>query len=141
MEIKKTILFLIIIIILGISLYFIIDRNRGVQKNFNLESQTNEANGIIFQAQPIDFNKRSQVKFEIKIDTHSGSLDFDLTKISFLEDDLGNKYMPLEWQGPEPGGHHLSGVILFPPVNNNVKKIKLTIQDSILRIFEWPLDK
>ena len=69
----------------------------------------------------------------------SVSLDFDLAKISFLEDDNGNKYEPLEWQGPSPGGHHLEGVLIFSVINKEANKIKLNIQDSVLRTFEWDL--
>ena len=105
----------------------------------DLSSQVDSRGGVSFGVAPLNFNINEPLKFEIKIDTHSGSLDFDLAKISFLEDDNGNKYEPLEWQGPSPGGHHLEGVLIFPIINKEAKKIKLTIQDSVLRIFEWDL--
>lgn len=99
----------------------------------------NEQAGISFEVKPLDFNFNEQVKFEIKIDTHSGSLDFDLVKISFLEDDKGNKYQPLDWEGSSPGGHHRSGILIFPKINSQTKKINLIIQDVSPRFFEWDL--
>ncbi|MDO8742977.1 MAG: hypothetical protein Q7J30_00200, partial [Candidatus Azambacteria bacterium] len=66
-------------------------------------------------------------------------LDFDLTKISILEDDKGGQYQPIDWQGAGPGGHHVSGILIFPKLNKGIKSIKLTIQDSLPRIFEWKI--
>lgn len=106
----------------------------------NLSSKTNSQAGISFDAIPLNFSFDQLVKFEIKIDTHSGFLDFDLAKISILEDDHGNKYQPLEWSGAGTGGHHLSGILTFPELKDKTKKIKLVIQDNFLRIFEWELE-
>lgn len=106
----------------------------------NLPSKVDYQNGITFRVTPIDFGFENPVKFEIIIDTHSGSLDFDLVKISFLEDNRENKYQPLDWQGSPPGGHHLSGILIFPKIDNQTKKITFTIQDFPPRIFEWDLE-
>jgi hypothetical protein len=99
---------------------------------------------ITFSVTPMDFSFDNSVKFEIKIDTHSGSLDFDLTKISILEDNEGNRYEPLSWSGSAPGGHHRSGIITFSKLSNKVKNMKLIIQDdsnSPSRVFEWNLEQ
>lgn len=109
----------------------------------NLLSKDSSQNNITFNVTPIDFSFDSPLKFEINIDTHSESLDFDLTRISILEDDQGNKYQPLNWDGSPSGGHHRSGIITFPEINNKVKNIKLVIQDNLgdpSRIFEWKLE-
>lgn len=106
----------------------------------SLLSKTDNQGGISFEVTPLDFNINTPLKFEVRIDTHSGSLDFDLTKISILEDDLGNNYQAIDWQGPPPGGHHLAGVLAFSKLDTKAKKLKLSIQDSFLRIFEWDLE-
>ena len=106
----------------------------------NLSSKTNSQAGISFEATPLNFSFDQLVKFEIKIDTHSGSLDFDLTKISTLEDDNGKQYYPLEWQGSGGGGHHRSGILVFPKLENQPRLIRLIIQDNFQRVFEWDLE-
>lgn len=103
----------------------------------NLSSKIDNQGGVSFRVTPLDFNLDTPVKFEVEIDTHSGSLDFDLTEISILEDDLGNNYQATDWQGSPPGGHHLAGVLTFSKLDIQAKKLKLIIQDSFLRIFEW----
>jgi len=151
-KIKKSLLisspFLILIIFLSMNVWSNknvspIAETGGKQEffgsNINLPVKPDTQAGITFLVTPIDFSFEKEVKFEISVDTHSGSLDFDLTKISFLEDDKGNQYKPITWQGPDPGGHHLSGILIFPKLNRQVKNIKLTIQDASPRVFEWSL--
>lgn len=105
----------------------------------NLPSRLDTQAGISFTITPLEFNFNNPIKFEVRIDTHSGSLDFDLTQISILEDDSGNKYKPIDWQGSPPGGHHRSGLLIFPKINSQTKKLRLIIQDNYLRNFEWEL--
>ena len=110
---------------------------------FDLPAKENDENGVSIEAKPIDFSFDKQIKFDIAINTHQGSLDFDMTKISVLEDDKGNKYQPLTWQGSEPGGHHRYGVLTFPELNQDTLYIKLTVKDVYgvaERIFSWELD-
>ena len=120
---------------------FLLSSNQGSKgkliETINLPPKADNQAGIEFEVTPLDFNFGNPVKFEIKIDTHSGSLDFDLAKISILEDDLGNQYLPTEWQGLETGGHHRSGILLFPKIDSSANKLKLIIKDNFQRGFEW----
>ncbi len=109
------------------------------KKIINLSSKADIQGGISFEVIPLQFSFNDSIKFEIRIDTHSGSLDFNPVKISSLEDDLGNKYQSLRWEGSPLGGHHRSGILFFPSLDSKAKKIKLTIKDAYLRIFEWDL--
>ncbi len=109
--------------------------------NRNLSGKTDIQGGISFEAALWEFDFAAPVKFEITIDTHSGSLDFDPAQISKIEDDLGNTYQPLKWEGSPSGGHHRSGILFFPQLDDKAKRIKLTIQDVYLRIFEWDLEE
>lgn len=118
---------------------FLLINNNGDKINpaITLSSKTNAQAGISFEVTPKNFNPEKPVEFEIKIDTHSGSLDFDLTNIPLLEDDLGNQYLPLAWQGSEPGGHHREGVLSFPNIDSSASKMKLIINTTPQRLFEW----
>ncbi|MDP2639022.1 MAG: hypothetical protein Q8P06_02535 [Candidatus Azambacteria bacterium] len=141
---RKIILLLILIIVLAsITAYFLIGKNVAKEENFwsssGSEIKTSDINGVSFKVTFLDFAPENPLRFDVKIDTHTGSLDFDLAKVSFLEDDKGNKYEPLEWQGPPPGGHHLEGILIFPVINKEANKIKLNIQDNFQRAFEWNL--
>ncbi len=105
-----------------------------------LPSRTEAQGGVSFEVTPLDFTFDSPIIFEIKIDTHSGSLDFEMTEISTLLDDRGNELQALKWEGSPPGGHHRSGTLFFPKLNDQAKKMKLIIEYIPLRIFKWDLE-
>lgn len=127
-----------LVIIIAVAGYFL-TKSRGEEQDVIFIPQVSEVGGITFTVTPVDFNADSEVKFEVSIDTHSGSLDFDPAKISLLEDDLGNQYQPSSWDGSAPGGHHRSGVLIFPAIGKSTAKIKLIINDGSQRVFEWEL--
>lgn len=143
---------LLTLAILVIAIYSVI-KTKGAANNTNsgninttTQSATNDLatkidtqDGLSFEVVPLDFSPDKQVRLDVKITTHSGSLDFDPKVISTLEDDHGNQYAALDWQGSGPGGHHRSGTLLFPKLNSGAKKIKLIIEDAYIRIFEWDL--
>ncbi len=108
----------------------------------DLPAKINDENFVSIEIKPIDFSSNKPIKFDVSMDTHQGSLDFDLTKISLLEDDKGNIYKPLSWEGPSPGGHHRSGRLSFPGLSEKTKFIKLIIKnvyDVPERVFKWEL--
>lgn len=109
-------------------------------ETIRLPSRTEAQGGVSFEVTPLDFTFDSPIIFEIKIDTHSGSLDFEMTEVSTLLDDRGNELQALRWEGSPPGGHHRSGTLFFPKLNNQAKKIKLIIEYIPPRIFEWDLE-
>ena len=109
----------------------------------NLAEVKKRADGVTIKAKPLEFAFDKAVKFEIKFDTHSGSLDFDLTNISILEDGAGNRYEPLHWEGSPPGGHHRSGTLIFPKLKGETGLIKLVIKNvsgTNKSVFEWNLN-
>lgn len=109
-------------------------------KQLNLPTKTNDENGVSIEVKPIDFSFDKQVKFDIAINTHQGSLDFDLIEISVLEDDKGNKYKPINWEGSPSGGHHRYGTLTFSKIGEKTTFIKLIIKnvyDVPERIFVW----
>jgi len=132
-------LLILSIIIVFVSYYFIskIESPAGTSKKANqipFETLTSNENNIEFQVTPL-----SSSEFQIYINTHSGSLDFDPAEISTLYDDIGNAYKPLKWEGSAPGGHHRNGILKFSTINSNAKSIKLVITDSAKREFMWDL--
>ncbi len=130
-------LLIISIIAVTLSYYFISKSPENIQpKNISFQTLTNNQNNVEFKVTPL-----STSEFQIAMDTHSVDLDFDLTKISILYDNLGNEYKPIKWEGSEPGGHHRSGVLKFSSLNKNAKSIKLVFNDSATREFKWNLDK
>ncbi len=76
--------------------------------------------------------------FDVKLDTHSGSLDYEMAKISYLRDSNGNIIKPESWDGGI-GGHHFDGTLKFPQFNDRAG-FELVIQDVAgvnERILKW----
>jgi len=94
----------------------------------DLSEKINNEAGVSISAKPVDLNFNEQVKFYIALNTHQGSLDFDLTKISELKDSNGNTYLPISWEGSPPGGHHRSGTLTFPKIEKT-SQIQLIIRN------------
>jgi hypothetical protein len=106
-----------------------------------LDTLVDSRNSITVEATPLGFNPDEELKIDIKLDTHSVSLDYDIAAISNIEDSLGNTYLAIRWDGSPPGGHHRSGTLSFPPVEKSTTYLKLTIPDinGVDRIFTWNL--
>ena len=80
--------------------------------------------------------------FEVSFNTHQGSLDFEVAQVAFLEDDKGNDYKALKWEGDAPAGHHRSGKLYFEAVKEGAGKVALRIEGVYgvpERVFEWGL--
>lgn len=76
--------------------------------------------------------------FEISLDTHSGSLDYEMDKISYIRDGKGNIIKPEAWDGGI-GGHHFSGTLTFSKFDDS-KGFELVIQDVAEvkeRVIKW----
>lgn len=98
----------------------------------------NDLNGVTFKMKPIDYEGEG-IAFSTSIDTHSGALDFDMTEISRLVV-AGTSYEAILWDGSPPGGHHRSGVLVFPNPTGGNGEMSLTIigvGDVPERVFQW----
>ncbi len=76
--------------------------------------------------------------FDIKLDTHSGSLDYEMARISYIRDSRGNIIKPESWDGGI-GGHHFSGTLKFPKFDDSAG-FELVIQDVAgvkERVLKW----
>ena len=82
--------------------------------------------------------------FEVKFDTHSVDLGFDLSEISSLSDGSGNSYGVGIWEGSPPGGHHLEGKLKFEkPILSSGESIRLVFRDVFEgkeASFSWKID-
>ncbi len=76
--------------------------------------------------------------FDIKLDTHSGSLDYEMEKISYIRDSRGNIIKPESWDGGT-GGHHFEGTLKFSKFDDSAG-FELIIQDVAgvkERVLKW----
>lgn len=108
----------------------------------NLPARSNRQNGVEVTVAPQPFRIGDPVAFDVALDTHSGSLDVDPVAASFMEDDLGNRYLPTGWDGDPPGGHHRSGVLRFPELKPGAGVMRLILKGVggvAERAFLWPL--
>lgn len=113
-----------------------------VNQTLVLDPIIEEANGITFTIAPVAYSDNQSLLFDIRIDTHRGSLDFNLEEIVVLETSNGNEYIPLSWDGSPAGGHHRSGRLSFPIVDEDIsfKLMIYGVGGISERVFMWTLD-
>lgn len=106
-----------------------------------LPEKVSDAAGLVVTVSPLPISNGTSVQFAIKMDTHSGDLSFDLTKMASLTDSNGVNYSPTGWSGSPPGGHHREGTLSFPPLDGRPGSIRLVLRDlyGVDRTFEWSL--
>ncbi len=112
----------------------------GASGKLDLAAAVNNQNTLTIEVSPVGFALGEPVRLSIKLDTHQGALNYDLTKISILYDSGGNAYAPLSWDGPAMGGHHISGTLNFPAIKRDATGMKLVIRNIYNvpeRKFSW----
>lgn len=78
--------------------------------------------------------------FEVTLETHTRSLDQDMTGVARLIDSQGRGHAPLAWDGDPPGGHHRRGLLRFRPLADGSVTVDLEIVgvgDVATRRFRW----
>ena len=105
------------------------------------ESQVNEEGMVSIEITPINLLEQGATwDFNVDLETHSVDLSQDLMEVSVLVDGQGNEYVPLAWEGSEPGGHHREGVLKFASLLEEELQVDLrlrTIGDVSERVFVW----
>lgn len=79
--------------------------------------------------------------FEVVLETHTQALNDDLSKSAVLIAD-GKQYLPLDWDGAPPGGHHRKGRLRFKALAAQPTSVELQIRlasDPSPRSFKWSL--
>jgi len=104
--------------------------------------QFNDQAAVRVEVTPLNLNDPSAatLDFQITMDTHSVDLNYDLTKIATLNSDAGEEVKPVKWDGPGGGGHHVSGVLSFPPSRERGPSVTLVLRgiaDVPERTFVW----
>jgi len=104
---------------------------------------SDQQNNVLVEAQPIALQQGENAAFFLRFTTHSGSLDFDLLNEVYIQENGGRDITPLQWEGSLPGGHHRSGNLLFPPLSEGTKDVRLVIKESVgigERVFTWDIN-
>lgn len=103
----------------------------------SLEEKVSDQDQVVITAKPKLFSPLGN-EIELTLTTHSVDLNFDLREKSVLVSG-SETLQPMVWSGGR-GGHHLSGVLKFPPFKNQPSSIKLLINDPLLtqeRVLQW----
>jgi hypothetical protein len=104
--------------------------------------QTNDENSVRVDVKPVALVAGKPARFEIRLNTHSVNLNYDLKEICSLQDSEGKIYKAVEWKGSPSGGHHRSGVLEFPKLEGAPRSVKLIIRGIggvSERSFEWKI--
>ena len=103
-------------------------------------TQTSAAQGVTLKVTPKPLTAgATDWEFSVVLDTHSGSLDDDLSRTAVLSVD-GKDVAPSSWDGAAAGGHHREGLLKFPAPTAQPNKVELRIRrsgESEPRIFRW----
>ena len=97
------------------------------------EKKVNSEAGVTISAVYLGSNA-----FDVKLDTHSVPLDYEMAKISYIRDNKGNTIKPESWDGGI-GGHHFDGTLKFPEFDDSAG-FELVIQDVAgvkERVLKW----
>lgn len=107
------------------------------------ETKTDEQPPVLIKVTPTQLGPgQSSWKFEVTFTTHSGDLDIGVADAVTLVDDKGNSFRPVSWEGPGPGGHHISGSLIFDPLTPLPGYVELVIKDIggiSRRSFRWEI--
>lgn len=134
---------LIVLIVVGFGVFKSRDKKEiPTLKTEKLVSQENDGGNVTVTAKPITLKVGEKPVFDLEFETHSVDLSFDVTQITTLVDDKGNKFSKSNWNGTPSGGHHRSGTLSFNnslAQTNNVELIIKSIAGVVERKFKWNL--
>ena len=97
-------------------------------------------NSVSVDVVPVQLAFGQQVKFNVRMSTHSVELSQDMVTVSLLKDSNGQEYRPENWKGSPPSGHHRSGTLEFSAIKGNPSSVTLIIRNIANvpeRVFTW----
>ena len=97
-------------------------------------------NSVNVDVVPVQLTSGQQVKFDVRMSTHSVELSQDMVAVSLLKDSNGQEYRPENWKGSPAGGHHRSGTLEFSAIKGNPDSVTLIIKNIASvpeRVFTW----
>lgn len=108
-----------------------------------LDTRTNREGPVTVTVTPKEISPQAETwDFEVTLETHSASLDQDLTRVAVLIDASGTARPPLGWEGDPPGGHHRKGVLRFSRSAEETEFVELRLSGVggvPRRAFRWRL--
>ena len=108
------------------------------------ETKSNRENRVRVDVKPVQLAPGQPARFEVRMNTHSEPLEEDMVAVSTLKDNTGRQYQATAWEGSDPGGHHRTGVLAFPKLEDNTESITLIIRQVAKvpeRTFEWSMKR
>jgi protein-S-isoprenylcysteine O-methyltransferase Ste14 len=123
----------LILLILSASALGVLPAARAKQEDLEI---SDTKNGVMFTFRQISYGEDA-LAFETRIDTHEGALSFEMTEVATLEVG-GDAYPPIRWEGSPPGGHHRSGILVFPDVPQTAE-MRIVVRD-VYGVPEWVFD-
>jgi len=105
------------------------------------EARSNDTAGVSIVIKPKPIEPSTTVwEFDVTMNTHVKPLTEDLTAVSVLIENKGQRIKPIAWQGDKPGGHHRRGVLQFPAPAGTPATFELqmtSVGGVDLRTFRW----
>jgi hypothetical protein len=106
---------------------------------------TREVEGgyVVVEATPLHWPPvpDDDLSFQVALNTHSVDLSYELSQMSTLRASDGSQVNAHTWDTPAEGGHHVMGVLTFPPLMlANAQWVELEIRDVAsvpVRSFHW----
>ncbi len=109
-------------------------------------TQNVEGGGVIIKVTPLSLTDAdaATLDFAVSLDTHTVELNYDLTQLATLTDNLGNSYAPASWSPDKSDGHHVGGLLSFADratiLQEDVTEVTLIVNDVAgvaERTFVW----
>jgi YHS domain-containing protein len=107
-----------------------------------IDIQTSDENSVRVDVKPVALIAGKPAVFEIRLNTHSVNLNYDMLEVSTLQDSEGKIYKAVEWKGSPLGGHHRRGILEFPKLGGIPQSVKLILRRIAgvsERSFEWKI--
>jgi hypothetical protein len=129
---KKTYIIVIIVVIVGLALFF-------TRQYWNpaFKTETDKSGEVTVKVVP---QFEEGIAFQISMTAHAGELSTDMMRAAVFEDEDGTVHLPTAWEGDPPGGHHREGILRFGTFTPMPKKVDFTLLDigSVKeRKFSW----
>jgi len=115
------------------------------------ETRISEERGVTVTATYRGLLEDGKLGFDVKLDTHSGSLDsYAVERLAYLRNDAGQVAEPVGWHAAEGSSHHRSGLLLFPSIDRagnplireDTRSLELVVKDLAgvpERVLKWDL--
>ena len=96
-------------------------------------------NGVTVSIKPLLEEADVRLGFIVTLETNTVDLNFDVEHIATLTIDKSVTVTPRYWEGPGPGGHHVSGTLWFPGIPVAPESLQLNLDGiaGLDRVFEW----